>query len=668
MKKDRIRQFIKLLDRSSMKWPVLFFTVFYLSIILATLAYMPWIALLMLVLMFLFILIGFNHFEGYMRYLEQQYSSVAPTLHLAQEDALYRAPIAVLIYNDKQEVAWVNPEFQHHYGSLQLLGQPLAKLHPGLGEIVKQEKPEKHWQTIEINQKYYRYLHQPSYQAIYFIDQTPEHEMVAQRAYDRIVFGYLLIDEYDELVQSMDDSETSLFDAKLLNGLREWANQFNLYLKRLEDDRFLILANQAALEVLEKDKFKTLESIKETEAKQSIPVSISVGLAYSEDTYYGLDELANQAQLNVELALARGGDQTVVRSHYGQARFYGGKLNVNQKRSITRSKLVYQALLTSVEQANRVIIAGHKYPDMDAIASALGIHKIVSQQGKFTRIILDRQELSDDVEQLLEFPAIKSEASNLFISLEEAIEIVDDRTLIIMVDHHRPSLSAAGPLVNEHEVVIIDHHRRSEDFPVKPVLTFIEPYASSTSELVTEFFIYMRNSHETLNKTEATALLAGIIVDTNNFASRTGSRTFDAASYLKSRGANEHLIQQLLKEDLKRLLERNEIIAQAHYIDEDIILAKAQEGKVYDNVIASQAADVMLTLKKVEASFVIFERPDQTIGISARSMGGLNVQTLMEEMGGGGHLTTAATQIKESSLDQVYQDLLETIQRNKEES
>lgn len=382
MKKDRIRQFIKLLERSSMKWPVLFFTVFYLSIILATLAYMPWIALLMLVLMFLFILIGFNHFEGYMQYLEQQYSSVAPTLHLAQEDALYRAPIAVLIYNNKHEVAWVNPEFQHHYGNLQLLGQPLAKLHPGLGEIINQENPEKQWQTIEINQKYYRYLHQPSYQAIYFIDQTPEHEMVAQRAYDRIVFGYLLIDEYDELVQSMDDSETSLFDAKLLNGLREWANQFNLYLKRLEDDRFLILTNQAALDVLEKDKFKTLESIKETEAKQSIPVSISVGLAYSEDTYYGLDELANQAQLNVELALARGGDQTVVRSHNGQARFYGGKLNVNQKRSITRSKLVYQALLTSVEQANRVIIAGHKYPDMDAVASALGIHKIVSQANR----------------------------------------------------------------------------------------------------------------------------------------------------------------------------------------------------------------------------------------------------------------------------------------------
>ena len=191
--------------------------------------------------------------------------------------------------------------------------------------------------------------------------------MVAQRAYDRIVFGYLLIDEYDELVQSMDDSETSLFDAKLLNGLREWANQFNLYLKRLEDDRFLILANQAALDVLEKDKFKTLESIKETEAKQSISVSISVGLAYSEDTYYGLDELANQAQLNVELALARGGDQTVVRSHNDQARFYGGKLNVNQKRSITRSKLVYQALLTFVEQADRVIIAGHKYPDMDGL-------------------------------------------------------------------------------------------------------------------------------------------------------------------------------------------------------------------------------------------------------------------------------------------------------------
>ena len=663
--KDNLKQLLELLIKVQLLTPVVCTIIAYLVVTAIAFSLHQAIGWLLLILFLIVWILGYKHFARYLQHLETELSTVSPKIRMAQEDSLYQSPIAVLLYNDRQQVRWVNPALQYIFGTQLLLGKELDKVDTSFTTILSLDQSK--WQPIQIGEHHYKVLHQPTYQAIYFIDVTKEQQMLALREYDKVVFGYLLIDDYDELVQSMDDSQESHFDAQLLSELRSWAYDYHVYLKRLDNEKFILLTNQKELERLEKDKFKGLEAIKERNYKQNIPISFSLGIAYSQEQTYELDALATQAQLNLDLALGRGGDQTVVRAQNNKARFYGGKMTTVEKRTTTRSKLVYQALITSIEQADTIFIAGHRYPDLDAIASALGVHKIVSQHDKYARIILNPAELHDDVAQLLAFPSIQKESANLFVTQESAASMMNERSLIIMVDHHRPSLSSAGDLVLNHEVVIIDHHRRSEDFPPNSVLTFIEPYASSTAELITEFFIYMQHTHEMLNKTEATALLAGIIVDTNNFTSRTGSRTFDAASYLKSRGANMQQIQQLLKEDFTRVQQRNELVDQMEFIEPNLAVVQAAEDKQYDNVIASQAADALLALKQVEASFVIFNRLDGSIGISARSLGSINVQTIMEQLGGGGHLATAATQIQNSTLTEVYQQLMAILTQLKEE-
>ena len=292
----------------------------------------------------------------------------------------------------------------------------------------------------------------------------------------------------------------------------------------------------------------------------------------------------------------------------------------------------------------------------------------MKKYGKECRIIVNENEFNHDIVQLLETPEIKNEKHLMFVSLTEAEAMITDNTLIVMVDHHKPSLSEAESLIPNHDVVIIDHHRRSEEFPKQSVLTYIEPYASSTSELVTEFFMYMRSTMEALNKFEATAMLAGIIVDTNNFALRTGSRTFDAASYLKSRGADTAQIQRILKEDLDTVKRRNRLIEKLEYLTEGYAVAYGDDEEIYDNVTAAQAADQMLSLEGVEASFVIYRRSKDTIGISARSLGSINVQVIMEKLGGGGHLSNAASQLKDITVDDAFDLLKNKLDLTKEES
>lgn len=359
--------------------------------------------------------------------------------------------------------------------------------------------------------------------------------------------------------------------------------------------------------------------------------------------------------------MGRGGDQIVVRSKNDRARFYGGKTNPTERRSNIRSRLVFQAFRTIAEQADTILIAGHKVPDMDSIGSALGIYKVLRQFKKNARIIINENELNHDIQQLLAMDQANIYWEKVFVSLDEVKNTLTENSLIVMVDHHRPSLSEAETLIANHDVAIIDHHRRGEEFPEQSVLTYIEPYASSTSELVTEFFMNLRNTTEALNRLEATALLAGIIVDTNNFASRTGSRTFDAASYLKSRGADTTHIQRFLKEDKDSLINRIRLIELTEITEDGHAIVAGPENQIIDNITASQTADALLNIADVEASYVIYRRNDETIGVSARSLGEVNVQTIMERLGGGGHLSNAATQIKDVSIKDVYKQLIEQL-------
>lgn len=663
---DKIKRILDLCQTLELSWRLYGLLVLYTIITLVSFWYKWEIGLLWIIFIIVVVLILTINIDKFMRDIHLFANRMTKTVQNAQEDALYRSPIAVLLYDEQMRVKWINPSFQRIYNGEKLLGRTIESLDEVLYQFIQGET-NKEWHQIQLGEKYYKIMHQADLQALYLMEITEEVHIQETKKYDQLVFGYLFLDDYLELLQSLDDNQASQIDAKILTELNTWSKQYQIYLKRLEEEKFMILLNQKSLEKLEKNKFKEIEKITEQNFQDNIPISFSIGIAYSTQPEYNVEDLAQQAQLNLDLALGRGGDQVVVRTKDDKARFYGGKLNPNEKRTTTRSKLVYRALINSVNQASNIYIAGHRYPDMDSIASAIGLYKLISQHKKEVKIILNQAQLGKDVAQLLKSSQIQNEWKQLFTDIHTAKESLDERTLIIMVDHHRPSLSEAEEIVNQHDVVIIDHHRRSEDFPTQSVLTFIEPYASSTSELVTEFFIYERNHQQTLSKIEATALLAGIIVDTNNFSLRTGARTFDAASYLKTRGADMVLIQRLLKEELSVVQKRNRLIEKAEYISKEIVISKYKDDEICDSVTAAQAADSMLGLKNVEASFVIFRRNAETIGISARSLGSINVQTIMEQMGGGGHLSNAATQLQGISIQQAYEELVHLLKNNEEE-
>ena len=312
-------------------------------------------------------------------------------------------------------------------------------------------------------------------------------------------------------------------------------------------------------------------------------------------------------------------------------------------------------------ESDKVIIMGHKHPDMDAIGAAIGIRKVAQMNQREGYVVLNFNEIDNGVKRLLKEIKANSDLDPRFITPEEALEMATDDTLLVIVDTHKPSMVIEEKLLNKMDkVVVIDHHRRGEDFIKNPLLVYMEPYASSTAELVTELLEY-QPKHEKITMLEATSLLAGIIVDTKSFTLRTGSRTFDAASYLRAQGADTVLVQKFLKEDVETYIKRSRLIESVKFFREGVAIAKADEDVIYDPVLIAQAADTFLTMDEVIASFVISKREPDTVGISARSLGDVNVQIIMENLNGGGHLTNAATQIKQVSVLEAEEQLKEAL-------
>lgn len=331
--------------------------------------------------------------------------------------------------------------------------------------------------------------------------------------------------------------------------------------------------------------------------------------------------------------------------------------------------MISQALQELFKQTDTVFVVGHSRPDMDAIGASMGIRRIAQMNGIDCRIVVDPENLHSDVERLMEATANDPELANAIITPEAAVAAATDQSMIVMVDHSKPSITAAPDLYEKlsSRAVIIDHHRRGEEFPDNPMLVYIEPYASSTCELITEMFEYQPTGVPAINKLEATAMLAGITVDTKSFSLRTGTRTFDAASYLRSMGANALMIQNLLKENVDSYIQKNHLIDTIEMVATGMALCTGEDDRIYDPVIAAQAADSLLSLSGIEAGYVITRRSEDQIGISARSLGDINVQVVMERLGGGGHLSNAATQIKDHSVAEAKQMLIDAIQAVAEE-
>ncbi|WP_125714935.1 DHH family phosphoesterase [Companilactobacillus kedongensis] len=576
------------------------------------------------------------------------------------DNSFVEYPLGILLYDDDNQVQWVNPYFVEKTGIESAFSMSLSDISNDLLSLVSDDQENESHQTIKIGDKYYLVQIQRELQTMYFMDITRYSKIERRYEDNRSVIGQVYLDNYAEITQSMSDRDVSNLDNYITNELSNWASSEQMFLKRIDDDHFFIVAYSGKIFNMEKKGFKILDVIREYTSQQNVPLTLSMGFSYGVDD---LNVLNDEAQKNLNLSLGRGGDQVVVKEIGKKARFYGGNTDPMEKRTRVRARMISEALQELLKDSDQVLVMGHNHPDMDVLGSCLGIRRIAQMNNTPCKIVIDTKDLHTDVSRLIslidEDPAIKDD----IISSEESLNTVTSNTLIVMVDHSKQSISINPDLFNKtsEKVVVIDHHRRGEEFPENPMLIYIEPYASSTSELITEMLEYQPKNKKAIEKIEATSLLAGITVDTKSFSLRTGTRTFDAASYLRSVGADETLIQNLLKENIDSFIQRNHLIESITMIGNQMAVCFGENDRVYDPVIVAQAADTLLSLNNVEASFVISKRPDDRVGISARSLGNINVQVIMEKLGGGGHLSDAATQISDVTVNEAKEQLVQVL-------
>ena len=579
--------------------------------------------------------------------MESYISTLSYRLKKVGEEALMEMPIGIMLFNDDLYIEWTNPFIASCFNEDTLVGRSLFDVGEVLVPLIKQEVET---EVVTLHERKFKVILKRDERLLYFFDVTEQTEIEKLYENERTVLGVIFLDNYDEVTQGMDDQRKSTINSQVTSILNKWAMDHGVYLKRTSSERFTAVFNEHILTHLEKSKFAILDEVREKTAKENIALTLSIGIGTGVSS---LPELGALAQSSLDLALGRGGDQVAVKQTNGKVKFFGGKTNPMEKRTRVRARVISHALRELINESDKVVIMGHKYPDMDAIGAAIGILKVAQINQTDAYIVLNSNEIDIGVSRLIEEVKNHPDLWSHFISPEEALEVSTDETLLVIVDTHKPSLVIEERLLSKIDnVVVIDHHRRGEEFIDSPLLVYMEPYASSTAELVTELLEYQPKRMK-IDMLESTALLAGIIVDTKSFTLRTGSRTFDAASYLRSQGADTVLVQKFLKENIEHFNKRAKLVGNASIYKQGIAISKGDPDEAYDQVLIAQAADTLLAMNGVVASFVISARNDLLIGVSARSLGDVNVQVIMESLEGGGHLTNAATQLQNVTIDEV---------------
>lgn len=565
-------------------------------------------------------------------------------------------PIGIITWDEAANFVWTNPAITE---SIQHLS--VADQQDMINELL--QRAEKGRSIYKINDTLYHFEINTAKRIVYLIDITKEYVLENREKQQQAVVGILSVDNYDDVVDRRDDKEISNLNSFITTIISDWMDSYRVFYKRVNAERFFIFARYDDLEKMIENNFDLLEHIRVSAEKQDMLITISMGISYGTES---LEIIGDEAQNNLDIALVRGGDQVVVKNaaEGNKPVFYGGNSASAAKRTRVRSRAMSTALKNVFNQTGNVYVMGHRFPDMDAIGSAFGVACLARYHDKKVRIVINEEETIPDVERCLTEIHKNGELEDLLISPEAAKRQRKSGDLLVMVDYHRPSLSIDQELYEQFEnIVIIDHHRRGEEFPEKSLLTYIESSASSASELVTELIQFESNERQRMSKMEASLLLAGITVDTKNFAVRTTSRTFDVASYLKTCGADASLVQYLLSTDIQSYLEISKLVGESEYVRKDIVVATGTDRQKYDSVTAAKTADTLLSMVDINAAFVIIKRTDGVIAISARSTGTINVQVVMEALGGGGHFTNAATQLSDSTIAEAKEQLLNAINK-----
>lgn len=588
---------------------------------------------------------------------ENNLQSLAKDIATGRQYTVDELPFGLIILNDDDEIMWMN-EYMERVVPVDLYKEPINVTFPNLLTTLRSNNLTS-TETM-YNDRHYRVYHEEDIKALHFVDITQLKELENKIENARPVIGILFLDNYDDVTQNMTEALKSELNNMITTSINEWATEHHIYIRRFSNDRFMIVMNSESLKSVEKTKFGLLDTVRDNTQEIGAQITLSIGIGEGSDDYIEVGHLAQSA---LDLSLGRGGDQVAIKAVNGSARFYGGKTDPMEKRTRVKARVMAHALRDILLEGDNVIIMGHENPDVDSIGASIGVAKIASSNDIEAKIILNESDLDDTLSRLMKEVRDHESLYNLFISSEEAWDIMTPNTTVVVVDTHRPSMVLDEDILNKAtRKVVIDHHRRADEMISNPLLVYMEPYASSACELVAELLEYQYKQNK-MSRIEATIMLTGIIVDTRNYMLRTGSRTFDAASYLRSNGADPVLAQTFLKDDIDTFIARSDLIKSANIDKHGIAIVKADPTMTYHPVTVAQAADTLLQMEGVRASFVVATREDESIGISARSLGEVNVQIVMEALGGGGHLTNAATRRTDLTIDELYNELVTEIEK-----
>ncbi|WP_049537964.1 DHH family phosphoesterase [Streptococcus pseudopneumoniae] len=494
---------------------------------------------------------------------------------------------------------------------------------------------------------------------LYFFDVSGEYEATVELVTSRPVIGVISVDNYDDLEDATSDSDISHINSFVANFVSEFTEKYAMFSRRVGMDRFYLFTDYTVLEELMNDKFSVIDVFREESKQRQLPLTLSMGFSYGDGNH---DEIGKVALLNLNLAEVRGGDQVVVKENDETKNpvYFGGGSAASVKRTRTRTRAMMTAISDKIRSVDQVFVVGHKNLDMDALGSAVGMQLFASNITEDSYAVYDADQMSPDIERAINF--LEKEGVTKLLPLSDAMRLVTKRSLLILVDHSKTALTLSKGFYDLFtQTIVIDHHRRDQDFPENAVITYIESGASSASELVTELIQFQNSKKNRLSRMQASVLMAGMMLDTKNFTSRVTSRTFDVASYLRTRGSDSIAIQEIAATDFEEYREVNELILQGHKLGSDILIAQAKDTMSYDTVVISKAADAMLAMSGIEASFVLAKNTQGFISISARSRSKINVQRIMEELGGGGHFNLAAAQIEDMSLSETGEKLTQLI-------
>ncbi len=646
-------------------------TKIYLVIILILLLILVYLKIELLIpsLIIYMLILAYTYFANNKRKSEisEQLQDLTLTVDSAAKSSLINAPFPLVILETDGNIVWRSSKFITEFANIDI-NNYINDLIIDLKQEINQNKDSKSKtiiKKVEIGDKIYKIQADfvktkkserkkvAEYMLIiYFIDETENYKLQQEIKDKKTCVGIIMVDNYEEVMQSIDTEQKTQLMAKIESSIYDWVNETNGILLKEDRDTYVYIFEQKNLEQIKENKFVILDTIKNLVRKDKIQLTLSIAISNEGDTD---KEVYKSALSAMDVILGRGGDQAVIRED-GKYLFFGGKAEEVEKRTKVKARIVAHALEELIEESKKVIIMGHVNPDIDVMGSALGVYRIAKTLDKEAYILANIE--SPSIKPFME--NIQEEYQGVFIDKETALSQIDEETLLIVVDTHKTTYVEEPELLNKtSKIVVIDHHRRSVDFIEQSILTFQEVYASSASELVAELIQYTQKDVE-LATIEAESLYAGIMMDTKNFTFKTGVRTFEAAAYLRRCGVDIIKVKKWFQSDLESYNKIAEIVKKAEITHDTIAISSYETQEKDTSLICAKAADELLTIGNITASFVLGTLENQ-ICISGRSIGDINVQLILEKLGGGGHITLAGAQLENKTIEEAKQELIEKI-------